>query len=169
MSNSDTSFNQSHFSYEVSKNIGIQPDEIERKLRSKFKGTIECNALADDVLPSLKNEEKQFGYIYTSLCLEGCCSNKHDYDQGITKLVNMLADDGYAMQVCVLNQDEYECNGKMIPSLCVKYEEAKDAWIKAGCIIIDSKHFPSVDGIVSKIGLCVILAKKLKQITSQHF
>ena len=160
MSNSDKSFNQSHFSCEVSKHIGIQPDEIERKLRSKFRGTIECNALADDVLPSLKNEEKQFGYIYTSKCLEACCSNKHDYDQGITKLVNMLTDDGYAMQVSVLNQEEYECNGKMIPSLSVNYEEAKDAWIKAGCTIVDSKHFPSADGSVSKTGLSVILAKK---------
>lgn len=162
MSNSDTCFNQSHFSREVSKHLTISSDEIQSKLRSKFKGAIECNALADDVLPSLADEEKQFGYIYTSLCLEGCCSYKYDYDQGIMKLANLLTYDGYCIQICVSNQDEYACNGKIIPSLAVTYEEAKDAWINAGCTIIDSKHFPSVGGDVSKIGLCVILVRKQK-------
>lgn len=162
MSNSDTCFNQSHFSREVSKHIAISSDEIQSKLRSKFKGAVKCNALADDILPSLSKEEKRFGYIYTSLCLEGCCSNKYDYDQGIEKLANMLADNGYALQVCVLNQDEYKCNDIMIPSLSVTYEEAKNAWRNSGCSIVDSKHFPSVDGDVSKIGLCVILVKKQK-------
>ena len=159
MSNSDTRFNQSHFSREFSKHIGISSNEIERKLQSKFQGTVKCDALADNVLP-LSSEEEKFGYIYTSLCLEGCCSNKLDYEQGIVKLANLLSDDGYILQICVLDQHEYECNGKMIPSLSVSYEEAKNAWIKAGCTIVGSKHLPNITEGTSKIGLCGILVKK---------
>ena len=64
------------------------------------------------------------------------------------------------MQFCALNQKEFDLDGVKIPSLCVSFEDAKAAWVKAGCVIVETRHLPG-----NEIGVCSILAKLQKNFT----
>ena len=63
------------------------------------------------------------------------------------------------MQFCVLNQKEYDLDGVKIPSLYVSFEDAKAAWVKAGCVIVEIRHLPNI-APGKEIGVCTILARK---------
>jgi len=157
MANTDDCFSVRPFSGVHAEATGSTPEKIEAALRSSFKGTMSCDILAEEILPL--NKGNLFDYIFTALCIESCCTTKADYDNGIKKLSKLLTPGGFAIQYCVLHQTEYELRNVKRSVLPITFEDAKDAWVKAGCVIVESRYFPNIVPEDER-GVCTLLVRK---------
>ena len=157
MAKTDDFFSFLHFSTVHAEATRSTPEKLEAALRSKFKGTMSSDIFVDDIMPL--NKGKKFDYIFTSMCIEGCCTTQADYDNGIAKLAELLTPGGFVIQYCVLNQDDYQLGDVTIPSLNLSFEDAKDAWAKAGCAIVETRHLPNIAPGV-EVGVCTFRVRK---------